>query len=102
MPLTRAHIRTLAFLLLSGVLAVVLIATLLLLGAPPRAVFTAGFLVRSWCEALGFHVPNAVGVVSTLLVAWAKLIARGFMHVGGVVLYVYATMSLLVLAHYRY
>jgi len=74
MPLTGAHIRTLAFILLSGALAVVLIATLLLFGVRPRIVFTVGFLVRGWCEALGFHAPNAVGVVSTVLVAWALIV----------------------------
>jgi hypothetical protein len=75
MPLTSAHIRTLSFIVLSGVLAVVLIATLLLLGVQPRVVFKVGFLVRSWCDALGFHVPNAVGVVGTVLVAWVGIVA---------------------------
>jgi hypothetical protein len=75
MPFTGGHVRTLAFIVLSGVLAVVLITTLLLLGVQPRAVFTVGFLVRSWCEALGFHAPNAVGVVSTVIVTWACIVA---------------------------
>jgi len=75
MPVTGGHVRTLAFIVLSGVLAVVLITTLLLLGVQPRAVFTVGFLVRSWCEALGFHAPNSVGVVSTVIVTWACIVA---------------------------
>jgi hypothetical protein len=60
---------------LSGLLAVVLIATLLLLGVQPHAVFTVGFVVRSWCEALGFQVPKAVGVVSTVFVFWVLIVA---------------------------
>jgi hypothetical protein len=49
------------------------------------------------------HLIDAFWFVMTPFALFGyKLIARGFMHVGGVVLYVYATMSLLVLAHYKY
>jgi hypothetical protein len=75
MPVTAAHVRTLIFMALAGVLAVLLITTLLLLGVQPRVVFTVGFLVRSWCEALGFHAPKAAGVVSTVVVTWALIVA---------------------------
>ena len=67
-------LRLLAFLFLTGVLAVVLIATLLLAGVEPRAVFSPGFAVRSWCESLGVHAPKQVGVIATVLVFWGAIL----------------------------
>lgn len=76
--MTRAYIRMIAFVALTGVLAVVIIATLLLLGVAPRVVFMPGFAIKSWCEHLGMHVPNRVGVISTVLLLWAAIIGIRF------------------------
>ena len=68
-----AHLRLLAFVLLSGVLAIMLIATLLLVGVEPHLVFTPGFAVRALCEKLGYHAPNRVGVLATGVVYWGAI-----------------------------
>jgi hypothetical protein len=78
MAIRGAHVRLVAFLFLTGVLAVVIVATLLLLGVEPRLVFLPGFTIKSWFERLGFHVPNAVGVVSTVLLWWIVILAVRF------------------------
>ena len=78
MVISGARIRALIFVLLSGLLAVVIIAVLLLFGVDPHLVFTPGFIVMSWCENLGFHVPNRVGVLSTVLLWWVTIIAVRF------------------------
>jgi hypothetical protein len=78
MIVKSATIRAVAFVMLTGVLAVTIIATMLLLGVNPHRVFLPGFLVRSWCERLGFHVPNRVGVLSTVVLYWGAIIAIRF------------------------
>jgi hypothetical protein len=72
----RPALGLVALLILAPILAVVLIATLLLLGVEPHLVFLPGFFVRSRLEAFGFHnVPKAVGVLSTGVVWWALVVA---------------------------
>jgi len=51
--------------------AAVIISVLLLFGVTPHLVFLPGFAVRN---ALGFHTPNAVGVVVTLVAWWAIIV----------------------------
>ncbi len=71
-------VRLIAFVVLTGVLAVVIITALLVFGVEPRLVFTPGFLVRSWGESLGLRVPKPVGVLSTVVVYWAAIVAVRF------------------------
>jgi len=66
------------FALLTGLLAAVIIVVLLSFGVSPHLVFTPGFIVMSWCKKLGLHVPKAVGVLSTVLVYWAIIVAVRF------------------------
>ena len=68
-------VRLIAFLVLTGVLAVTLIATLLLLGVTPRLVFAPGFAIKTWCEAHGCPVHTRVGVICTALIFWAAIVA---------------------------
>ena len=55
--------------------AAVIISILLLFGVTPHLVFLPGFFVREKLQALGFHAPNAVGVLVTLAVWWAIIVA---------------------------
>jgi len=52
----------------------VVISALLLFGVTPHLVFLPGFAVRAKLDSLGFHAPNAAGVVVTLVVWWAILV----------------------------
>jgi len=71
---SRTVLGLVALLLLAPVLSVVIIATLLLLGVAPHAVFLPGLFLKSRIEAFGYHVPNAVGVVTTVIVWWAIVV----------------------------
>jgi hypothetical protein len=71
---TRPLLGLVGLLLLAPILAAVLIATLLLLGAKPHSVFLPGFFIKARLEAFGFHVPNAVGVLSTVALWWAIIV----------------------------
>jgi hypothetical protein len=64
-----------ALLVLAPLLAAVIISTLLLFGVHPHWVFMPGFFVKSRLEAVGLHVPNAVGVLSTVFVWWAIIVS---------------------------
>jgi hypothetical protein len=57
--------------------AVVLISALMLFGIAPRAVFAPGWAVKSLFEARGAHVPNAVGVATTVALWWLLIVAVG-------------------------
>lgn len=70
-----AKARLVVFVVLSAALAFMVMATLLLVGVEPRLVFAPGFTVRAWCQALGFHASNRVGVLSTGLFYWAVIVA---------------------------
>lgn len=63
-----------ALLVIAPIGAAVVISVLLLFGVTPHLVFLPGFAVRTKLAALGFHAPNAVGVLVTLLVWWAILV----------------------------
>jgi hypothetical protein len=67
-------LRLLAIFVLAPLLAAVLIATLLLLGAPPHLVFLPGHTLKAWLGGLGYHVPNAAGVLTTVAVWWAIIL----------------------------
>jgi hypothetical protein len=75
----RAHRAFLAIflLVLAPIGAVVLVSALLLFGVRPPLVFAPGRGVKSLIEMGGFHVPNAVGVVSTVIFFWAIIAAGG-------------------------
>ena len=72
---SRAVLALVALLLLAPVLSVVIITTLLLLGVAPHWVFLPGLFLKSRIEAFGYHVPNAVGVVTTVIVWWAIVVS---------------------------
>jgi hypothetical protein len=54
--------------------AAVVVCVLLLFGVTPHLVFLPGFAVRTKLAALGFHAPNAVGVLVTVAVWWAIIV----------------------------
>jgi hypothetical protein len=54
--------------------AAVVISVLLLFGVTPHFVFLPGFVVRTKLAALGFHTPNAVGVLVTLIAWWVMFV----------------------------
>jgi hypothetical protein len=71
---THAVNTVVALLLLAPTLAAVIIGTLLLLGVKPHLVFLPGFVVLSTLKTFGFRAPNAVGVLSTLILWWGIVI----------------------------
>jgi hypothetical protein len=78
MASSGARIRAVLFVVLSGILAAVIIAVLLLFGVEPRLVFAPGFMVMAWCKRLGLHVPKAAGVLSTVFAFWVVIVAIRF------------------------
>jgi len=64
----------LALFVVAPIGAAVVISVLLLFGVTPHLVFLPGFAVRSKLAALGFHAPNAVGVLVTLVAWWAIIV----------------------------
>lgn len=72
---TRPWLGLVALLVVAPVGAAVLIGALLLFGADPHWVFLPGHAVKSAFQAFGFRVPNAVGVLSTVVVWWAIVVA---------------------------
>jgi hypothetical protein len=73
----RPIYRAIFLLVLAPIAAAVTVGALLLFGVDPHAVFFLGFAVKSWLAALGFHAPNAVGVLSTVFLWWAVIAALG-------------------------
>jgi hypothetical protein len=67
-------LRMVALFVVAPIGAAVVISALLLFGVTPRLVFLPGFFVRARIEALGFHAPNAVGVLTTLVFWWAIIV----------------------------
>jgi hypothetical protein len=67
-----------ALLVIAPIGAAVLIGALLLFGANPHWVFLPGHAVKSAFQSFGVRVPNAVGVLSTVAVWWAILVAVWF------------------------
>lgn len=71
---SRVVLGAVALLVVAPLGAVVVISSLLLFGVKPRLVFLPGFFVMSQLEAHGFHVVNAVGVVSTVVLWWGIIV----------------------------
>lgn len=72
MPLRSPRLLTaIALFVIAPIGAAVIISVLLLFGVTPHLVFLPGFAVRS---GLGFHTPNAVGVLVTLIAWWAIIV----------------------------
>jgi len=67
-------LRMVALFVVAPIGAAVIIAALLLFGVNPHLVFLPGFFVRARLQALGFHAPNAVGVLTTVVVWWAIIV----------------------------
>lgn len=73
MPLRSPRVLTaIALFVVAPIGAAVIISVLLLFGVTPHLVFLPGFAVRN---ALGFHPPNAVGVLVTVVAWWAIIVA---------------------------
>jgi hypothetical protein len=71
---SRTVLTAVAVLVVAPVGAAVVIAALLLFGADPHWVFLPGRFVMSRLAALGFHVANRVGVLSTVALWWAIIV----------------------------
>lgn len=71
---SSAVLRLLALLVVAPIGAAVIIAALLLFGVNAHLVFLPGFFVKARLEAVGFHAPNAVGVLTTVAVWWAIIV----------------------------
>jgi len=69
-----AVLRLVALFVVAPIGAAVVISALLLFGVTPHLVFLPGFFVRARIEALGFHAPNAVGVLTTVVFWWAIIV----------------------------
>jgi len=67
-------LRVLALFVVAPIGAAVVISALLLFGVTPHLVFLPGFFVRAKMEALGFHAPNAVGVLTTVVFWWVIIV----------------------------
>ncbi len=78
-PRDRPIYRAIFILVLAPIGAAVIVAVLLLFGVEPHRVFAFGFAVKSLLNRMGvLHVPNAVGVLSTVALWWAAIVAIGF------------------------
>jgi hypothetical protein len=71
---SRPLLTAIALLVVAPVGAAVIISILLLFGVTPHLVFLPGFAVRAKLAALGFHTPNAIGVLVTLTAWWAIIV----------------------------
>ncbi len=66
--------RVVALFVVAPIGAAVVISALLLFGVTPHLVFLPGFFVRARLDTLGFHAPNAVGVLTTVVFWWAIIV----------------------------
>jgi len=71
---SRPVLTAIALFVVAPISAAVIISVLLLFGVTPHLVFLPGFAVRTKLAALGFHAPNAVGVLVTLVVWWVIVV----------------------------
>ena len=71
---SRTVLGLVALLVVAPIGAAVIISTLLLFGVTPHSAFLPGFVVKSRLEAFGFHVPNAVGVLTTVFLWWVIIV----------------------------
>lgn len=74
----RPVYRMVFLVVLTPIGAAVIVAALLLFGATPRIVFLPGHFVIASLARMGVDAPNAVGVLSTVLVWWALVVVTGF------------------------
>jgi hypothetical protein len=75
MPSRSNRVLTLvALFVVAPIGAAVVISVLLLFGATPHIVFLPGFVVKTKLAALGFHTPNAAGVLVTLIAWWVMFV----------------------------
>ncbi|MDQ6800968.1 MAG: hypothetical protein M3041_09045 [Acidobacteriota bacterium] len=78
MPLRADSLyRAIFLVVLAPIGAAVLVGALLLFGVTPRVVFFAGLALKSWLTTLGFHPPNAVGVLTTVFFWWVLIVVIG-------------------------
>jgi hypothetical protein len=73
----RPVYRLIFLVVLAPIGAAVIVGALLLFGVSPHGVFLPGFLVKSWLKDLGFHAPNAVGVLTTVFLWWVVIVVIG-------------------------
>ena len=73
----HAVYRVIFLIVLAPIGAVVVVAALLLFGVNPHSVFLAGHIAKSGLEKLGFHAPNSVGVLITVLFWWMLIVISG-------------------------
>jgi hypothetical protein len=71
---TSRPLTLIALFVVAPIGAAVVISVLLLFGVTPHVVFLPGFAVRAKLASLGFHAPNPVGVLVTLVVWWAIIV----------------------------
>jgi hypothetical protein len=71
---SRPALAAIAVYVVAPLLSVVLIAALLLVGVRPHWVFLPGHTLKAGFGALGLTVPNAVGVVGTVITWWALIL----------------------------
>jgi len=71
---SRAILGLVAVLLVAPIGAAVMISALLLFGVSPHFVFLPGFVVKSTLEGFGFHLPNRVAVLTTVVVWWGIIV----------------------------
>ncbi len=71
----RVVLALVALLLVAPIGAAVVISALLLFGVSPHWVFLPGFVVKSRLESFGFHVPNRVAVLSTVILWWGIIVS---------------------------
>ncbi len=71
----RTVLALVALLVVAPVGSAVVITALLLFGVKPHLVFLPGFFVKSRLEAFGLHVPNAVAIMSTVVLWWAIIVS---------------------------
>jgi hypothetical protein len=75
----RPIYRVIFLLIVAPLGAAVVIAALLLFGAAPRIVFYPGHTMRALLQRAGIDAPNAVGVLTTVIVWWAIIAVIGLL-----------------------
>jgi hypothetical protein len=73
----RPIYRAIFLFVLAPIGAAVTVGALLLFGAKPSLVFFLGHFVKARLDALGFHAPNSVGVLTTVFFWWVVIVVIG-------------------------
>lgn len=71
---SRVVLAIIALFIVAPIAAAVIVSVLLLFGVTPRVVFLPGFFLKSRLAAAGLHVPNAVGVLTTVFLWWVIVV----------------------------